>query len=331
MTIIQVMTTISLADAKARLSAVLDEVRDTHERVVITRNGRPEAVVLAVSDLEALEETLDLLSTPGALDEIRAAEAEIARGEAIGAGELRRLLAERVRAERASELAMGAYGLSLAPSPRRALVEGPPRGLPLAVATAVTEFLTGALLDDPQRMGRPSPSVDRRPAARMPLPAQAMRIGRVPDNDLVLGDLDVSRHHAELRKSPTGSYEIIDLGSHNGTYVNGQRVPSKLLTEADLVSIGHSTFHLEGSELVQFVDDEQVTSTARTDEQATSTGQDLVVQGKPLGRELAGYRSARRGAYRVVYRIDDAARVVHVVRIDHRSSAYHTRKVGTQA
>ena len=81
MTIIQVMTTIPLADAKARLSAVLDEVRDTHERVVITRNGRPEAVILSVSDLETLEETLDLLGTPGALEEIRAAEAEIARGE----------------------------------------------------------------------------------------------------------------------------------------------------------------------------------------------------------------------------------------------------------
>ena len=102
MTIIQVMTTISLADAKARLSAVLDEVRDTHERVVITRNGRPEAVILAVSDLEALEETLDLLSTPGALEEIRAAEAEVARGEAIDAEELRRLMAERVRAEQVS-------------------------------------------------------------------------------------------------------------------------------------------------------------------------------------------------------------------------------------
>ena len=97
------MTTISLADAKARLSAVLDEVRDTHERVVITRNGRPEAVILAVSDLEALEETLDLLSTPGALEEIRAAEAEVARGEAIDAEELRGLMAERVRAERVSE------------------------------------------------------------------------------------------------------------------------------------------------------------------------------------------------------------------------------------
>ena len=97
------MTTIPLADAKARLSAVLDEVRDTHERVVITRNGRPEAVIMSVSDLEALEETLDLLSTPGALDEIRAAEAEIGRGEAIGAEELRQLIEQRVRAERAGE------------------------------------------------------------------------------------------------------------------------------------------------------------------------------------------------------------------------------------
>ncbi len=99
MTIIQVMTTIPLADAKARLSAVLDEVRDTHDRVVITRNGRPEAVIISVSDLETLEETLDLLSTPGALDEIQAAEAEIARGDAIGAEELRRLMEQRIRVE----------------------------------------------------------------------------------------------------------------------------------------------------------------------------------------------------------------------------------------
>ncbi len=102
-TIIKVMTTIPLADAKARLSAVLDEVRDTHERVVITRNGRPEAVIMSVSDLEALEETLDLLSTPGALEEIRAAEAEIARGEVVGAGELRRLMEQRIQAEQDGE------------------------------------------------------------------------------------------------------------------------------------------------------------------------------------------------------------------------------------
>ena len=118
LTIIQVMTVIiPLADAKARLSAVLDDVRDTHDRVVITRNGRPEAVIISVSDLETMEETLDLLSTPGAIDEIRTAEAEIARGEAIGADELRRLMAER------------RTGMSATPGERRGLrpVAGPGR------------------------------------------------------------------------------------------------------------------------------------------------------------------------------------------------------------
>jgi antitoxin YefM len=99
MTTIMVMTTIPLADAKARLSAVLDEVRDTHERVVITRNGRPEAVIIAVSDLEALEETLDLLSTPGAVEQIRQAEADIAAGDAIDADELRRQMTARTRSD----------------------------------------------------------------------------------------------------------------------------------------------------------------------------------------------------------------------------------------
>src|SRR6266576_3477209 len=43
------------------------------------------------------------------------------------------------------------------------------------------------------------PSVDRRPSAVMPIPARALRIGRQYDNDIVLNDLGVSRHHAELR------------------------------------------------------------------------------------------------------------------------------------
>jgi len=47
--------------------------------------------------------------------------------------------------------------------------------------------------------------------------------------------------------------------------------------------------------------------------------------GKPLQRELAGYHSARRGAYRVVYEIDDATRTVIVVRIDHRGDVYRSR------
>ena len=79
-----------------------------------------------------------------------------------------------------------------------------------------------------------------------------------PDNDLILADLDVSRHHAELRKSPTESYEIVDLGSHNGTFVNGKRVSQATLTEDDIVNIGHSTFRLVEDELWQFVSDEEV-------------------------------------------------------------------------
>jgi mRNA interferase RelE/StbE len=92
-----------------------------------------------------------------------------------------------------------ACSLSLAPAARRVLTEAPPRRLPAAVASAVTEFLTGALLDNPHRVG------------------------------------------------------------------------------------------------------------------------------KQLVRELAGYHSARRGAYRVVYRIEEPARIVHVVRIDHRADVYRAR------
>jgi antitoxin YefM len=55
---------------------------------------------MSVDDLEPLEETLDILSTPGALDQIRQAEDEIARGQALDADQVRRLLAERQQVER---------------------------------------------------------------------------------------------------------------------------------------------------------------------------------------------------------------------------------------
>ena len=49
------------------------------------------------------------------------------------------------------------------------------------------------------------------------------------------------------------------------------------------------------------------------------------VVGKPLRRELEGYWSARRGAYRVMYRLDDSAETVVVVRIEHRADVYRRR------
>ncbi len=89
-----------------------------------------------------------------------------------------------------------------------------------------------------------------------PRPATTIRIGRQPDNDIALtGNLEVSRHHAELRRNPDGSFEIIDLGSHDGTYVNGERITRKMLTEQDVISIGHASFRLSGGELRQYADE----------------------------------------------------------------------------
>jgi len=106
----------------------------------------------------------------------------------------------------------------------------------------------------------PTLSVDRRPTRRVQLSDKTIRIGRTPNNDLVLaGDLEVTRNHAELRKSPAGNYEIIDLGSHNGTLVNGKRVSQATLTDQDIVTIGHSTFRLAEGELWQFADDDSQT------------------------------------------------------------------------
>ena len=45
-----------------------------------------------------------------------------------------------------------------------------------------------------------------------------------------------------LRKSPAGTYEIIDLGSHHGTFVNDKRVSRATVTDQDIITIGHSTF-----------------------------------------------------------------------------------------
>jgi antitoxin YefM len=90
-TIIVVMpdTTLPLSEIKKRLSEIVDGVESTHDRVVLTRNGRPAAVIMSPGDLEALEETLEILSNPVAVRAIRKAETEIDNGRALTADELR--------------------------------------------------------------------------------------------------------------------------------------------------------------------------------------------------------------------------------------------------
>jgi len=95
MTRIEVMSTQSLASVKAHFSQVIDEVAGTHERVVVTKNGSPVAVILAVEDYESLMETLEILSDPEAVAEIRDAEARMDEGEAFGQDDIRATLAAR--------------------------------------------------------------------------------------------------------------------------------------------------------------------------------------------------------------------------------------------
>ena len=85
-----VMTaTFSLAHIKAHLSEVVDRVEYQHDRVVLTRNGRPAAILVSPDDLEAIEDTLDVLSDPQALKEINQAREEIAEGHVLEAEALR--------------------------------------------------------------------------------------------------------------------------------------------------------------------------------------------------------------------------------------------------
>ncbi|MFC9705562.1 FHA domain-containing protein [Streptomyces sp. NPDC056943] len=94
----------------------------------------------------------------------------------------------------------------------------------------------------------------RQPTSVRPLPAHSIRIGRAPDNDVVVSDLIVSRRHAELRALPDGTYAIHDLGSHNGTFLNGRRVVDARVTADDIVGIGRCAFCLIGGQLVEFTD-----------------------------------------------------------------------------
>jgi antitoxin YefM len=92
------MTTTSLADAKNRLSELVASAQKTHERTIITKNGKPAAMLISVEDWEGMEETLEILSDPELMAEIRAAREEIDHGDIVSAEETTHLLAKRQQA-----------------------------------------------------------------------------------------------------------------------------------------------------------------------------------------------------------------------------------------
>jgi antitoxin YefM len=89
---------VSVADAKAHLSELVSRVGSQRDRVTVTVRGRPTAVLLAVDDLEAIEETISVLSDASAVTVMAAADFELARGK----GESEDALHDVMRARRAS-------------------------------------------------------------------------------------------------------------------------------------------------------------------------------------------------------------------------------------
>jgi len=79
------------------------------------------------------------------------------------------------------------------------------------------------------------------------LPSQMVSFGRAPDNDVVVGDPATSGHHGRIEPR-NGFFWISDLGSTNGTLVNGEPVIEKQLADGDMIAIGQNTmrFTLEG-------------------------------------------------------------------------------------
>ena len=86
------MGTESLRAVRDHLSEMVDRVEHQHERVIVTRNGHPAAVLISPEDLAQLEETIDVLGDPAALADIREADAAYARGDVLrGVNAVRRL------------------------------------------------------------------------------------------------------------------------------------------------------------------------------------------------------------------------------------------------
>ena len=84
--------TIPFTEARSRLSELLDDIERHHEHVVITRNGRPAGVLIPAAELEAIEETLEILQDEDLMQALRESEDDVRAGRLSTISEVRREL-----------------------------------------------------------------------------------------------------------------------------------------------------------------------------------------------------------------------------------------------
>ena len=95
--IILCMTTLSLADARANLSKLIESAVTTHERFEVTRNGDRVAVLLSADDYDSLLETVDILSRPAEVAALMRGLADLDEGQVSSVDEVRAALVARGR------------------------------------------------------------------------------------------------------------------------------------------------------------------------------------------------------------------------------------------
>ncbi|AFM15954.1 ABC-type multidrug transport system, ATPase component [Mycolicibacterium chubuense NBB4] len=103
-----------------------------------------------------------------------------------------------------------------------------------------------------------------RPGRPPEAPPGSIKIGRAGDNDIVIPDVLASRHHATLVSTPAGT-EIRDNRSINGTFVNGSRVETAMLTDGDTVTIGNVDLVFRDGTLVRRTETAAATATGGLD------------------------------------------------------------------
>ncbi|MGA3058097.1 MAG: FHA domain-containing protein [Candidatus Limnocylindrales bacterium] len=131
-------------------------------------------------------------------------------------------------------------------------------GLVLRVKLAPTTAAPGkqrpvagaASISTPRR----TPSTPAAPERVLRLSGRELTIGRASGNDIVVNDLLVSRSHASIRRMAKDRFAVVDLGSTNGTFVNGRRVATAQLREDDLISVGGHVFRFAAQSIQERLD-----------------------------------------------------------------------------
>jgi len=144
-----------------------------------------------------------------------------------------------VRIETDEDLAIGEFGIAakMARTSRSVPIQEP-RPQPAPPVPAPTPYETQAYTPDiPLATDIPTYALLYE-GRRCPLGDATIVIGRGRDCDIHVADPNVSRRHAEVRPDGNGAFTLIDLGSTNGTELNGKRVSHVSLSEGDTITIG---------------------------------------------------------------------------------------------